>query len=90
MSASDPTLASAEAASTKASFLTLFPSIMLPMFLAVIDQTIVAAALPIIAGDLHSVERTAGVVVAYQPPRLAPPLWQRSRRLDSCGNGNRY
>jgi hypothetical protein len=31
-------------------FLTVFPSIMLPMFLAVVDQTIVATALPAIAG----------------------------------------
>jgi hypothetical protein len=30
--------------------LTVFPSIMLPMFLAVVDQTIVATALPAIAG----------------------------------------
>ena len=30
-------------------FLTVFPSIMLPMFLAVVDQTIVATALPAIA-----------------------------------------
>ena len=32
-----------------AGFLTVFPSIMLPMFLAVVDQTIVATALPAIA-----------------------------------------
>ena len=32
-------------------FLTIFPSIMLPMFLAVADQTIVATALPVIAAD---------------------------------------
>jgi EmrB/QacA subfamily drug resistance transporter len=47
------------------SFLQLFPSIVLPMFLAVIDQTIVASALPSIAGDLGGAERISWVVVGY-------------------------
>ncbi|HVZ00636.1 MAG TPA: MFS transporter [Dongiaceae bacterium] len=38
---------------------------MLPMFLAVIDQTIVATALPSIASELQSVEWTSGIVVGY-------------------------
>jgi EmrB/QacA subfamily drug resistance transporter len=46
-------------------FLTIFPSIMLPMFLAVADQTIVATALPTIASDLGNVERASWVVVSY-------------------------
>jgi len=46
-------------------FLTLFPSIMLPMFLGIMDQTIVATALPVIAASLGEVERIAWVVVAY-------------------------
>jgi EmrB/QacA subfamily drug resistance transporter len=46
-------------------FLTVFPSIMLPMFLAVIDQTIVATALPAIAASLGGVERVSWVVIAY-------------------------
>ncbi len=46
-------------------FLTVFPSIMLPMFLAVADQTIVATALPAIAASLGGVERVSWVVVAY-------------------------
>jgi MFS family permease len=46
-------------------FLTLFPSIMLPMFLALVDQTIVAAALPAIAAELGDVERISLIVVAY-------------------------
>jgi EmrB/QacA subfamily drug resistance transporter len=46
-------------------FLGVFPSIMLPMFLAVVDQTIVATALPAIAATLGSVERVSWVVVAY-------------------------
>src|ERR1700748_2363662 len=46
-------------------FLTVFPSIMLPMFLAVVDQTIVATALPAIAGEMGQVERTSWIVVSY-------------------------
>src|SRR5262245_51926463 len=46
-------------------FLTIFPSIMLPMFLAVVDQTIVSTALPAIAASLGEVERATWVVVGY-------------------------
>jgi EmrB/QacA subfamily drug resistance transporter len=46
-------------------FWTVFPSIMLPMFLAVVDQTIVATALPAIAASLGHVERVSWVVVSY-------------------------
>jgi MFS family permease len=46
-------------------FLTIFPSIVLPMFLAVIDQTIVATALPAIAASLGDVDRVSWVVVSY-------------------------
>jgi EmrB/QacA subfamily drug resistance transporter len=38
---------------------------MLPMFLAVIDQTIVATALPAIAASLGGVERVSWVVISY-------------------------
>ncbi len=47
-------------------FLSVFPSIMLPMFLAVIDQTIVATALPAIAASLGGVERVSWVVISYR------------------------
>jgi EmrB/QacA subfamily drug resistance transporter len=46
-------------------FMRVFPSIMLPMFLAVIDQTIVATALPGIAASLGGVERVSWVVISY-------------------------
>jgi EmrB/QacA subfamily drug resistance transporter len=46
-------------------FLNVFPSITLPMFLAVVDQTIVATALPAIAASLGHVERVSWVVVSY-------------------------
>ena len=38
---------------------------MLPMFLAVVDQTIVATALPAIAAATGNVERVSWIVVAY-------------------------
>ncbi|MDB5650491.1 MAG: transporter [Hyphomicrobiales bacterium] len=46
-------------------FFTVFPSIMLPMFMAMGDQTIVASALPAIAGALGDVERVSWIVVGY-------------------------
>ena len=46
-------------------FLRVFPSIVLPMFLAIVDQTIVAAALPAIATSLGNVEQVPWVVIAY-------------------------
>ena len=46
-------------------FLAVFPSIMLPMFLAVVDQTIVATALPAIAASTDNVVRASWVVVSY-------------------------
>ena len=51
---------------------------MLPMFLAVADQTIVAAALPNIASDLGDVERVSWVVVSYLIANtIAAPVYGR-------------
>ena len=59
-------------------FFRLFPSIMLPMFLAAIDQTIVATALPAIAGSLGEVERVSWVVVSYLvASTIAAPVYGR-------------
>jgi len=61
-------------------FLSVFPSIMLPMFLAVVDQTIVATALPAIAASLGSVERVSWVVVAYLlSATVAAPVYGQLR-----------
>jgi len=46
-------------------FFRVFPSIMLPMFLAVVDQTIVATALPAIAASLGQIGRASWVVIVY-------------------------
>lgn len=59
-------------------FLTVFPSIMLPMFMAALDQTIVATALPAIAGSLGQVERVSWIVVAYLVANtIAAPVYGR-------------
>src|SRR6516165_10546742 len=59
-------------------FLSVFPSIMLPMFLAVLDQTIVATALPSIAAATGEVERASWVVVSYLiASTIAAPIYGR-------------
>jgi EmrB/QacA subfamily drug resistance transporter len=64
--------------STSAQFLTVFPPIMLPMFLAVADQTIVATALPAIASSLGQIERASWVVVSYLIANtIAAPVYGR-------------
>src|SRR5208282_3531407 len=64
--------------SSRGLFWTVFPSIMLPMFLAVADQTIVATALPNIAADLGEVERISWVVVSYLIANtIAAPVYGR-------------
>lgn len=61
---------------TLAEFLKVFPSVCLPMFLASVDQTIVATALPNIAGSLGDVERVSWVVVAYlMATTIAAPVY---------------
>jgi EmrB/QacA subfamily drug resistance transporter len=66
------------APSAGAQFLTVFPPIMLPMFLAVADQTIVATALPVIASGLGDIERASWVVVSYLIANtIAAPVYGR-------------
>ena len=51
---------------------------MLPMFLAVADQTIVATALPAIASSLGEIERVSWVVVSYLIANtIAAPVYGR-------------
>ncbi|MBC7800154.1 MAG: MFS transporter, partial [Gemmatimonadaceae bacterium] len=72
--APDPT----EGQSNRGLFFRVFPSICLPMFLAAVDQTIVATALPAIAGTLGDVERVSWVVVSYlMATTIAAPVYGR-------------
>jgi EmrB/QacA subfamily drug resistance transporter len=65
-------------AARQAGFLTIFPSVMLPMFLAVVDQTIVATALPTIAAATGEVQRASWIVVAYLvASTIAAPIYGR-------------
>ena len=59
-------------------FIKIFPSIMLPMFMAVADQTIVATALPAIASGLGEIERASWVIVSYLIANtIAAPVYGR-------------
>jgi len=56
--------------------LIILSALMLGMFLAALDQTIVATALPTIAGDLHGLNHLAWVVTAYLlTSTISTPLW---------------
>jgi EmrB/QacA subfamily drug resistance transporter len=69
--------ADAPASSTRL-FFTIFPSIMLPMFLAVGDQTIVATALPAMASTLGNVEDISWIVISYLlATTIAAPIYGR-------------
>lgn len=64
--------------------LTLLPSVLVPMFLAVVDQTIVSTALPSIIAELGNAERASWVVVAYLIANtIAAPVYGNLR--DSFG-----
>ena len=59
-------------------YLKFFSSIVLPMFLAIVDQTIVAAALPAIAGEFGHVDRASWVVISYLvAATIAAPVYGR-------------
>ena len=74
----DGTTAAPSAAGARRQFLAVFPSIMLPMFLAVVDQTIVATALPAIAASLGDVDRLSWIVVSYLvATTIAAPVYGR-------------
>lgn len=56
----------------------VFPPILLPIFLAVVDGTIVASALPAMAGEFGEVERVSWVVASYLvASTVAAPVYGR-------------
>ena len=66
------------APSRRAVFLSVFPSIVLPMFMAALDSTIVATALPAMARSFGEVERISWVVVSYLvATTIAAPVYGR-------------
>lgn len=75
---SPPDAAPPPKAATDKLFFRVFPPLMLPMFLGVVDQTIVATALPAISADLGEVERISWVVIAYLiAATVAAPVYGR-------------
>ena len=59
-------------------FLSVFPKVALPMFLALSDQSIIATALPVIAGSLGAVEQMSLVVIGYLiAATVAAPVYGR-------------
>jgi len=74
---SQPTTQSVpDAAPTPAAIAVPFAAIVLAMLPAVLDQTILATALPVIAGDLGRVTDVSWVVTAYVVAAAATtPLW---------------
>ena len=61
--------------------LVILGALMLGMFLASLDQTIVATALPTIAGDLHGLNHLSWVVTAYLlATTISTPLWGKLGR----------
>ena len=67
-----------DARARRAVFFGVFPSIMLPMFMSSLDQTIVATALPAIAAQLGDVERVSWIVVGYLVAgTIAAPVYGR-------------
>ncbi len=70
--------AAVPAPSSRTLFFSVFPAVMLPMFLAAVDQTIVATSLPAIAAELGAVERISWVVVSYLlAATIAAPVYGR-------------
>ena len=61
---------------TKRRVLVIIGALMLGMFLAALDQTVVATALPTIVGDLHGASHLTWVVTAYLlSSTVSTPLW---------------
>jgi MFS family permease len=54
-----------DAVPTRGDFLALFSAVMLPMFLAAVDQTLLATATPHIAADLGGLSDTSWIAVGY-------------------------
>jgi MFS family permease len=71
-----------EAAFTHRQILVIMSGLMLGMFLAALDQTIVSTALPTIVGDFHRSDLLSWVITAYLLASTAStPLWGKAGDL---------
>jgi len=50
---------------TRREFLEIFTAVMVPMFMAMIDQTLLATATPVVAADFHNLFDTSWIGTAY-------------------------
>ncbi len=74
--------APAEAALTHRQILVIMSGLMMGMFLASLDQTIVSTALPTIVGDFHRSDLLSWVITAYLLASTAStPLWGKAGDL---------
>ncbi|MGH8713673.1 MAG: MFS transporter [Casimicrobiaceae bacterium] len=74
--AGGPARAAAPAMTSRQAFLRVFPGVMVAMFLAAADQTILASALPTIASGLRGFTDISWVVVSYLlSATIAAPLY---------------
>jgi EmrB/QacA subfamily drug resistance transporter len=74
--ASNPTVNAPVANLSHRRVLIIIGALMLGMFLAALDQTIVSTALPTIVADLHGASHLAWIVVAYLlASTVSTPLW---------------
>lgn len=72
---------------TRAQFLNLFAAVFLPMFMAAVDQTLLATATPAIAGSVGGLRDTSWIAVAYLlASATAVPVY--GRLGDSRGRRN--
>jgi EmrB/QacA subfamily drug resistance transporter len=66
----------------KREIMIVFCALALTMFLASLDQTIIATALPAISGDLGGLDKLSWIITAYHLASAAStPLWGRSSDL---------
>src|ERR1700709_2666960 len=67
---------------THRQILVIIAGLMLAMFLASLDQTVVATALPTIVGDFHRSDLLSWVVTSYLlTSTTATPLWGKAGDL---------
>jgi MFS family permease len=77
-----PTDPDGPAVFTHRQILVIMSGLMLGMFLAALDQTIVSTALPTIVGDFHRSDLLSWVVTAYLLASTAStPLWGKAGDL---------
>ncbi|MDP9117615.1 MAG: MFS transporter, partial [Actinomycetota bacterium] len=79
---SAPVIAEPEPERTHRQILVIMSGLMLGMFLASLDQTIVSTALPTIVGDFHRSDLLSWVITAYLLASTAStPLWGKAGDL---------